>query len=518
MHANARRTTHTAYGPTVTLDPYSRERFGLETEVVDPEALRDTLLRFRERGIRLPRFSELADPHGASESIAVQTRGIAPDAAHPGNLWRIHWFNDAARAGLATLPAHLVLPTSLTGVEAPIVVMLGDRFPMIHAHKVLAAYGCLAPRLVTGRFNPVRHRAIWPSTGNYCRGGIAVSKIMGCRGVAVLPESMSRERFEWLQSWVDEPRDIVRTPGSESNVKEIYDACRELERDPHNVVLNQFCEFGNALAHYHVTGRALEVLCESLLASGAISAVHAYVSATGSAGTLSAGDRLKDSFGSRVVAVEAAECPTLTRNGFGEHQIQGIGDKHVPYIHNAFGTDDLVAVSDAASDAMFAIAGGSAGREYLVRRRGVPAEIVEALGHIGLSGWANVLAAVRIAKAYGLDATQAIVTVSTDGAPLYESERDRIRATRFGGVLDEVSAAESFGRWMLAATAEHQELAHADRERIFNLGYFTWVEQQGVPVEVFAARRAQSFWRGLRATTSTWDERIAEFNERVAAA
>ena len=92
-----------------------------------------------------------------------------------------------------------MLPRELTGVDARIVVALGDRFPMIGAHKVLAAYGCLAPRLVTGQFDPTRQRAVWPSTGNYCRGGVAISRLLGCRGVAVLPEGMSRERFDWLE-------------------------------------------------------------------------------------------------------------------------------------------------------------------------------------------------------------------------------------------------------------------------------------------------------------------------------
>ena len=129
---------------------------------------------------------------------------------------------------------------------------------MITAHKVLAAYACLAPRVVTGQFDPTRHRAIWPSTGNYARGGIAISRIMASRGVAILPEGMSQERFDWLDRWCANPADdVIRTVGTERNVKEIYDACNELAHDPDNFVLNQFCEFGNHLGHYEVTGRAL---------------------------------------------------------------------------------------------------------------------------------------------------------------------------------------------------------------------------------------------------------------------
>ena len=153
------------------------------------------------------------------------------------------------------------------------------------------------PRLVTGQFDPARDRAVWPSTGNYCRGGVAISRILGCRGIAVLPENMSRERFDWLDRWVADPADIVRTPGSESNVKEIYDTCAALDRDPTNIIFNQFCEFGNYLIHRVCTGAAMEA-CSARSRKGRAGAkLAAYVSASGSSGTLAAGDHLKEQFG-----------------------------------------------------------------------------------------------------------------------------------------------------------------------------------------------------------------------------
>jgi len=257
------------------------------TEVADRATYDRAVTRLRNARIVLPTFAQLAEPGAA---LRAGLAGVDPDAADPRNLFRVHWYNDAARTGIAELPGHVVLPEALTGVKAPIVVALGDRFPMIHAHKVLAAYSCLAPRLVTGRFDPERQRALWPSTGNYCRGGVAISRIMGCRGVAILPAGMSAERFEWLERWVAEPGDIIRTPGTESNVKEIYDACAALARDPANVVLNQFSEFGNHLGHYAVTGRALGHIFESLQAANRDLRLAACVSATGSAGTIGAGD------------------------------------------------------------------------------------------------------------------------------------------------------------------------------------------------------------------------------------
>src|SRR5258706_6977510 len=214
--------------------------------------------RLRELKVALPTLSQLADPNLIPQRQRAALAGIDPDKPHAANLWRVHWFNDAARSGRTDVPGFLVLPEALTGVKARIVVALGGRFPMIGSHKVLAAYACLVPRLVTGSCDPTGDKALWPSTGNYCRGGVAISRTLGCRGVAVLPAGMSQERFDWLEHWVSDRSDIIRTPGTESNVKEIYDKCAELSGDPQNVILNQFSEFGNYLIHYHCTGRALD--------------------------------------------------------------------------------------------------------------------------------------------------------------------------------------------------------------------------------------------------------------------
>src|SRR3990170_8382222 len=242
-------------------------RLGLERDVVDQKVYTHAVERFRQAKIVLPTFAELADPPKIPVKVRTALAGVEPDAPHALNLFRVHWYNGTGRGETVPLPDHIVLPPALTGVDARIVIALGDRFPMIRAHKVLAAYGCLAPRIITGQFDPTAHRAVWPSTGNYARGGVAISRIMGCRGVAVLPEGMSRERFAWLERWVADPADVIRTPGSESNVKEIYDRCAELDRQPENIIFNQFCEFGNYLVHYLCTGRALERVFEAVRAA-----------------------------------------------------------------------------------------------------------------------------------------------------------------------------------------------------------------------------------------------------------
>ena len=493
-----------------------QEQLGLANTVVDPASLESSVKRFAAQKIVLPTFGELAEPRLISQDI---TKGVDKDAADPRNLFRVHWYNDLD-GNRVEVPDHIVLPSSLTGIESPIIVVFGDRFPMITAHKVLAAFSCFVPRVITGQFDPERHRAVWPSTGNYARGGIAISRLMGSRGVAVLPAGMSQERFDWLDKWVADPSDIVRTPGTESNVKEIYDACNEMAKDPGNFILNQFCEFGNHVGHYEVTGRALAHAFEHVKANGHSDIrLAAFTSATGSAGTIAAGDRLKDIYGTKIVAVEALECPTMLENGFGEHNIQGIGDKHIPLIHNVMNTDVVVGVSDRATDELDVLFNTPAGQQYLASRHGFSADLIDALTHFGFSAICNVLAAIKTAKLMGYGANDAIVTIATDGGALYPSERVKTIANRFKGEFTAVDAAEIFSEHLGSVSTDNMiDCTERDRNRIFNLGYYTWVEQQGTPLDVFEARRSQSFWRSVRSYAPVWDNLITEFNARVAKA
>jgi cysteine synthase len=498
--------------------PDLSDRLGLEREVVDRVALEHSVTRFREQRIVLPTFAQLANPSAIPAPVRARLSSIDRDAADAANLFRVHWLNDPSREvnTWRDVPPYVVLPKALTGVDAPIIVVLGDPFPMIGAHKVLAAYSCLAPRVITGRFDPTRHRAIWPSTGNYARGGVAISRLMGVRGVAVLPAGMSNERFEWLDRWVTESGDIIRTPGSESNVKEIYDACNELALDPTNFVLNQFCEFGNYLGHLFVTAPALGRAFEHIAAERPALRLGAFVSATGSAGTIGAGDHLKATYGSRIVAVEALECPTMLENGFGEHNIQGIGDKHIPLIHNVMNTDMVVAISDRATDELDVVFNTEEGREFLARRKDVPADVIASLSHFGLSSICNVLAAIKTARRLSFGPDDAVITVATDGASLYASERAKTVSSRFRGSFGTIDAAEAYGQHIAAADVDHVlELDERERTRIFNLGYFTWVEQQGLPFDLFVARKQASFWTALHPLVAEWDALIDDFNARV---
>ena len=483
------------------------------TTLVD-RVVRDRAARWLGRaGAKLPTFAELADPCSIPKTCTSALRSIDPDRPDPANLFRVHWYNDWSRRGFAGTPCYLVFPPSLTGVRSPIVMALGCCFPMIGSHKVLAAYGCLIPRLVTGRFDPARHQAVWPSTGNYCRGGIAISRIIDCRGIAVLPEGMSEERFEWLRAWVLQPNGIVKTPGSESNVKEIYDKCAELGRDPANVVLNQFAEFGNYVAHYTCSGPALARVFDGLRTARPDLRLAAFVAASGSAGTLAAGDYLKEEHGARIVVAEASECPTLLRNGFGEHNIQGIGDKHVPLIHNVMNTDIVVGVSERSTGSLDLLFNSEIGLSYLAGRRHLDPKLLSQLKLIGLSGIANLVAAIKTAKRLELGDEDVIVTVATDSAALYGSERRKFLAANYRDGFEAVSAGEVFGQHLLgAADNDVLELTHGERSRIFNLGYYTWVEQQGMSLEAFERRRAQGFWAELRQAAVAWDALTREFN------
>ena len=466
---------------------------------------------FKKRGVILPKVSELSNPHSLDEDVKNKLKSLDKDAMDPLNLFRVHWFNNRDHSSFSKVPEYVVLPSDFTGVEAKIIVNLGRLFPLITAHKVLAAYGCLLPRILDGSFDYSNHKAVWPSTGNYCRGGVAISRILGLKSVAVLPEGMSRERFVWLEKWVEDKNDIVKTTGTESNVKEIYDACNELKKDPKNDIINQFTEYYNYAIHRAVTGPSFE---KSFLDARGDSNLQArfYVSASGSSGTLAAGDYLKDHLNTNIVAVEATECPTLLYNGYGEHNIQGIGDKHVPLIHNVMNTDFVVGVSDKATDGLNLIFNTDIGKNYLISKKGLDKKFVDRLPEFGLSSIANIIASIKLAKYMKLGPQDAIITVATDGADLYLTELEKTKK-EFQGIYDEISCAEIYGQFLKGITTDHTlELNQKEKERIFNLGYYTWVEQQGIDLNDFEKRRDQKFWLDHYNHILSLDDRIEEFN------
>lgn len=466
---------------------------------------------FKQKGIVLPTISELQNPHLIDTDIKNKVFKTDKDAMDPANLFRVHWFNKSDHSNFLDVPEHIVLPDEFTGIEAKIIVNLGRYFPLITAHKVLAAYGCLLPRILNGTFDYSKHKAVWPSTGNYCRGGVAISKILGLKSVAILPEGMSKERFNWLEKWVEDKKDIIKTKGTESNVKEIYDACNELEKDKNNDIINQFNEYYNYAIHRSITGSSFEKSFLKIKGDSNLTA-RLYVSASGSSGTLAAGDYLKENLNAKIAVVEAVECPTLLYNGYGEHNIQGIGDKHVPLIHNVMNSDYVVGVSDEATNNLNLLFNTSEGKEYLKKRKGFDVEFVDRLPEFGFSSIANIIASIKLAKKMKLTKDDAIITVATDGADLYETELAKTKK-HFSKRYDQITCAEIFAKNFEAITVDHTlELSQIDKERIFNLGYYTWVEQQGISLEEFENRRNQSFWDKHYKDMISLDEKIKEFN------
>ena len=478
---------------------------------MNEEIIKKTSKYFKKKGVILPTISELCNPHSINENFKHKLKNLDKDSIDPLNLFRVHWFNNLDHSNFSTVPEHIVLPSEFTGVAAKIIVNLGRLFPLITAHKVLAAYGCLLPRILDGSFDYENHKAVWPSTGNYCRGGVAISRILGLKSIAILPEGMSNERFEWLEKWVEDKNDIIKTRGTESNVKEIYDACNDLKKDPTNDIINQFDEYYNYGIHRAVTGPSFE---KSFLKVKGTTDLNArfFVSASGSSGTLAAGDYLKDHLNAKIAVVEALECPTLLYNGYGEHNIQGIGDKHVPLIHNVMNTDFVVGVSDEATNNLNMIFNTDIGQKYLINKKGLSSSFVKRLPEFGFSAIANILASIKLAKYMNLGSDDAVITVATDGSDLYLSELNKTKK-EFKGVYDEIACAEIFGQHLRACSTDHTlELNQIDKERIFNLGYYTWVEQQGVDINDFEKRRNQKFWNDHFEHMLSLDNRIKEFN------
>lgn len=466
---------------------------------------------FKKKGVILPTVSELCNPHSINEDIKNKLKTVDKNSIDPLNLFRVHWFNNRDYSNFSKVPEHIVLPSEFTGVEAKIIVNIGRLFPLITAHKVLAAYGCLLPRILNGTFDYENHKAVWPSTGNYCRGGVAISRILGLKSVAILPEGMSKERFAWLEKWVEDKNDIIKTTGTESNVKEIYDACNELAKDPNNVIINQFSEYYNYAIHRAVTGPSLERSFKKVKGDSNLKA-RFYVSASGSSGTLAAGDYLKERLLSKIAVVEATECPTLLYGGYGEHNIQGIGDKHVPLIHNVMNTDFVVGISDQATNYLNLIFNTEIGQKYLIEKKGLEDNLVKRFPEFGFSSIANILASIKLAKYMNLSSDDAILTVATDGADLYSTELEKIKKD-FVGSFDTTACAELYGQYFQGATTDHMlELSQRDKERIFNLGYYTWVEQQGIDLSHFEARRNQAFWDQHLQNMLDLDEEIDRFN------
>ncbi len=475
------------------------------------EGLEHNLKKARENRILIPTIAQMQHPETIPEKVQARLRDVGLWEVNPLNLFRITWKNEPVESGglFQAVPNYIELPPALTGVPCRIIAMAGKWFPT-GCHKVGASFGCLAPRLVTGQFDVEKHKAVWPSTGNYCRGGAFNSALLGAQGVAILPAEMSRERFDWLGEIGAE---VIATPGCESNVKEIFDKTNELKRDPGYMIFNQFEEMGNPLWHYNVTGNALAEVFEAVKRPGDRFAGACFTS--GSAGTMSTGDRLKELYPRLKLAVgEALQCPTILNNGFGGHRIEGIGDKHIPWIHNVKNTDLAIAIDDEDSQRLLRLFNTPEGQDYLRRELHLDETLIEQLTWLGISGIANVLCCIKMAKYYEFTSQDVVGTVLTDSAAMYGSRIQELNGEY--GAYSVQAAALDHGLHMLGMKTDSMlELTYVERKRVHNLKYYTWVEQQGKTSQELDALwyDTEGTWDAVHAQAAELDALIDAFNE-----
>ena len=477
---------------------------------INKEGLQHNIQKAKENNIIIPTIAQMQNPDLIPEAIKAKLSKTGLWDVDPVNLFRINWHNEAKESGglYQKTPNYVEIPSSVSGVPCRILAMSGKWFPT-GCHKVGASFGCLAPRLVTGQFDATYHHAVWPSTGNYCRGGAFNSKLLACQSVAILPAEMSKERFEWLRTIAGE---VIATPGCESNVKEIFDKTNELKQDPQYMIFNQFEEMGNPLWHYNVTGNALADVFEAIKRPGDHFAGACFTS--GSAGTLSTGDRLKDLYPTLKLAVgEALQCPTILENGFGGHRIEGIGDKHIPWIHNVKNTDMAIAIDDEDSQRILRFFNSAEGKKYMLEELKLDPEFVEKLSWLGISGIANLMCCIKMAKYYEFTEHDIVGTVLTDSAVMYGSRIEELNAE---GEYSEQDAAVDYNLHLAGLkTDSMMELNYVQRKRVHNLKYYTWVEQQGKTTEELNALwyDTEGTWDAVHKQAAQLDEMINEFNE-----
>ena len=479
---------------------------------IHEDKLKNTIELAKRRGVLIPTFKQMKDPAKYTpEAMKEKLKTTGLWDIDPANLFRITWKNEPKNSGGLFGEVNAIeFPSEFTGVKARIIALTGKWFPT-GAHKVGASFGCLVPRLVTGQFDPSSQKAVWPSTGNFCRGGAYNAALLGCESVAIMPKGMSRERFDWLKTVAGE---IIATPGKEGNIKEIYDAVANIKATRSDaVVFNQFDEMGNHLWHYTVTGSAMEEAVRSAMKPGDRLAGVATMS--GSAGTAACGDYLKEVFPYAKTAVgEALQASTLYDNGFGTHRIEGVGDKHIPWVHNVRNSDMVIAVDDNICMAMVRMCNEPEGIAYL-RSVGVAEDFISKLPLMGISGAANVAMAIKMAKYYELTEKDIIVTVLTDSMELYGSRLEEMNAKL--GAYSFMRAMADHERYVLGMGTEGlKELLYGERKRIHNLKYYTWVERLGKsPQELNAQWYDRDYWNEIHKSADMIDELIEDFNRRT---
>ena len=354
-----------------------------------------------------PTYEEMRCPEKLNPEVRERALRAAKDnELDPLNLFNITWKDEAGKV------RKIVLPRALTGVDANIVVMLGAYFPS-GSHKVGPAYATLIEGCVDGEIIPGEHTILGPSTGNFGIGVAYICRLMGYKAVVIMPDNMSKERYERIRKYGAE---LDLTPGTESDVILTLQRTHELKKDPRNKPLAQFELMPNYRFHRHVTGHSAVEAVRGV-GNGRIAC---FTSAPGSAGTIAAGDQIKSVFPeAKVVALEPYECSTLATGGKGQHRIEGIGDKMCTLIHNVLTTDFVTLIKD--EDCVRGLKLLHDGSRVLIKA-GVEPELAESLKNLfGVSGVCNILGAIKMAKYLRLGPADNVVTIATDGMDRYHS-------------------------------------------------------------------------------------------------
>ena len=467
----------------------------------------------KKHNIILPTIKMLDNPQLIPEKIKQELKNVGMDDLNPFNLFRISWYNEPLEKGgqYSEIPNYIEIPPQISGVKSRIIMLLGAFFPT-GSHKVGASYGPLVTRLASGRFDPKNHKSLWPSTGNYCRGGVFNATLMHSPAVAILPENMSKERFDWLNSIKAE---IVKAPSTESSIKEVLDISNKLVKEGGGKIfsLNQFSDFSNPIWHYWCTGRALEKIFHHVAKPGQrLAGAHL---CEGSGGTLAGSTfYLREKFPLiKIAAGEATQCPTLMTNGFGGHRIEGIGDAFVPWILNMKNIDVVIGIDDEDVMNVLHLFNQPAGIAYL-KEKGVNDETIKKLSLLGISSIANLLGCIKEAKMFEFNENDIIVSVCTDSMKLYQS-RLKERKTEF--TRDD--AIITYSKCLMGQNTENcKELSYIDKKRCHSLKYFTWIEQQGKDAkELNAQWYEDDYWnnRMSEKVVDMYDSWIQEFNKKT---
>ena len=442
-----------------------------------------------------PTYDEMLNPSHQDPKVRAQAlKAKKENELDPINLFNITWKNEKDEVN------KIVLPKELTGVDANIVVLLGKYFPS-GSHKVGPAYSTLMEGCVDNDIIPGKHTILGPSTGNFGIGVAYITNVMGYKGIVIMPDNMSKERYERIRKYGAE---LDLTPGSESDVILTLERTYELKKNPNNRTLAQFELLPNYRFHRHVTGNS----CIDAVKGIGNGRVACFCFAPGSAGTLAAGDQIKAVFPEcKIVALEPHECSTLTNRGLGQHRIEGLGDKMITLIHNALTTDFITQIVD--EDCVRGLAVVHEGAEIL-KKHGVPAKVADSMVDLfGVSGICNILGAIKMAKYLKLGPDDNVVTIATDSFDRYPSVMENLHERELE-VTDHV-----LDRWFNDVFMEADTRYILDtrgkeaKEMLFKEKEDDWLKF-GYKQEYLDAMRKPEFWENEYNKVFEYDKKIKE--------